>query len=52
MTAINVDSHESFNASKAGGSETVSLERTRKDKFRRALRSVSKVAFSQLGLGE
>ena len=38
-------------ASKSGG-DTVSIERTRKEKFRHALRSVSKVAFSQLGLGK
>ncbi|CAF2166519.1 unnamed protein product [Rotaria magnacalcarata] len=33
------------------GPGSVSIERTRKDKFRHALRAVSKVAFSQLGLG-
>ncbi|CAF4353584.1 unnamed protein product [Rotaria socialis] len=33
------------------GPGSVSIERTRKGKFRHALRTVSKVAFSQLGLG-
>lgn len=33
-------------------SANVSIERTRKDRFRQVLRSVSKVAFSQLGLGK
>ncbi len=32
--------------------DTLSIERTRKDKFRHAVRTVSKVAFSQLGLGK
>ena len=32
--------------------DSVSVERTRQDKFRRAFRTVSKVAFSQLGLGK
>ncbi|UJR15434.1 hypothetical protein I4U23_002377 [Adineta vaga] len=31
--------------------DSISIERTRKQKFRHALRTVSKVAFSQLGLG-
>jgi hypothetical protein len=39
------------NLSKSGG-DSESIERTRKEKFRHALRSVSKVAFSQLGLGK
>ncbi len=39
------------NLSKSGG-DSISIERTRKEKFRHALRSVSKVAFSQLGLGK
>ncbi|CAF1196120.1 unnamed protein product [Rotaria sp. Silwood1] len=30
---------------------SISIERTRKDRFRHAVRTVSKVAFSQLGLG-
>lgn len=34
------------------GSGGVSIERTRKDRFRQAVRSVTKVAFSQLGLGK
>ena len=33
-------------------SANISIERTRKDRFRQVLRSVSKVAFSQLGLGK
>lgn len=33
------------------GRESISIERTRKERFRHALRTVSKVAFSQLGLG-
>ncbi len=43
-------SRDTFSASKSGG-DSVSIERTRKEKFRHALRSISKVAFSQLGLG-
>ena len=30
----------------------VSIERTRKERFRQAIRSVTRVAFSQLGLGK
>ncbi|CAF1153553.1 unnamed protein product [Rotaria sp. Silwood1] len=44
------DSHDNISGSKSGG-DSASLEQTRKAKFRHALRSVSKVAFSQLGLG-
>ncbi|CAF0854241.1 unnamed protein product [Rotaria sordida] len=44
------DSRDNLSVSKSGG-DSVSVEQTRKEKFRRALRSVSKVAFSQLGLG-
>ena len=35
-----------------GSAGNSSIQRTRKEKFRHALRSVSKVAFSQLGLGQ
>jgi hypothetical protein len=45
------DSRDNLSGSKSGG-DSVSVERTRKEKFRLALRSVSKVAFSQLGLGK
>ena len=45
------DSRDNLSGSKSGG-DSVSIERTRKEKFRHALRSVSKVAFSQLGLGK
>ncbi|CAF0995578.1 unnamed protein product [Adineta ricciae] len=44
------DSGENVTISKAIADE-ISVERTRKQKFRHALRTVSKVAFSQLGLG-
>jgi len=45
------DSPDTLSATKSGG-DSVSIERTRKEKFRHALRSISKVAFSQLGLGK
>ncbi|CAF3143707.1 unnamed protein product [Rotaria socialis] len=44
------DSRDNLSVSKSGG-DSASIEQTRKEKFRQALRSVSKVAFSQLGLG-
>lgn len=46
----NVDSRDNISTSKSGG-DSISIERTRKERFRHALRTVSKVAFSQLGLG-
>lgn len=46
-----IDSGDNLSGSKSGG-DSISIERTRKEKFRHALRSVSKVAFSQLGLGK
>ncbi|CAF1160534.1 unnamed protein product [Adineta ricciae] len=45
-----IDSRDNLSGSKSAA-DSVSIERTRKEKFRHALRSVSKVAFSQLGLG-
>ncbi len=45
------DSQDTFTILKSAD-DSISIERTRKDKFRHALRSVSKVAFSQLGLGK
>jgi hypothetical protein len=49
-TAFLIDSRDNLSASKSGG-DSASIERTRREKFRHALRSISKVAFSQLGLG-
>jgi len=46
-----LDSQDNLTILKSGG-DRISIERTRKSKFRHALRSVSKVAFSQLGLGK
>jgi hypothetical protein len=46
-----LDSRDNLTILKSSG-DNISIERTRKDKFRHALRSVSKVAFSQLGLGK
>ena len=46
-----IDSRDNLSGSKSAA-DSVSIERTRKEKFRHALRSVSKVAFSQLGLGK
>lgn len=45
-----VDSRDNLSGSKSAG-DSASVEQTRREKFRHALRSVSKVAFSQLGLG-
>ncbi len=46
-----LSSRETIKILKAGD-DKISIERTRRDKFREAFRSVSKVAFSQLGLGK
>lgn len=46
-----LDSRDSLILYKPGAT-SISVERTRKDRFHSALRSVSKVAFSQLGLGK
>jgi hypothetical protein len=45
-----LDSRETLTISKSVA-DSISIERTKRDKFRHALRSISKVAFSQLGLG-
>jgi len=50
-TAFITDSPDNLSESKSAA-DSASIERTRKEKFRHALRSVSKVAFSQLGLGK
>ena len=49
--AFIIDSRDNLSGSKSLG-DSMSTEQTRKEKFRQALRSVSKVAFSQLGLGK
>jgi len=46
-----LDSRDNLAISKSMA-DSLSIERTRKDKFRHAIRTVSKVAFSQLGLGK
>lgn len=48
--AFSIDCRDNSTVSKTDADGVVS-ERTRKEKFRHAVRSVSKVAFSQLGLG-
>lgn len=49
--SFNIEGRENRTGSKASTGTTL-IERTRKEKFRHALRSISKVAFSQLGLGK
>ncbi|CAF3726586.1 unnamed protein product [Adineta steineri] len=49
-SAFVIDSHDNISGPKSGG-DNLSMEQTRQEKFRQILRSVSKVAFSQLGLG-
>ena len=42
---------DDLSAAKSVG-DSASIEQTRKEKLRQALRSISKVAFSQIGLGK